>query len=269
MSTYLGPFFVNKPVTFSIENDVINSQSIARFLVEGKGVLTTTGAQAMGFFSTKYNSDKEWPDAQTILVGVSIGVNFASDISRGFGIKPDVLQRYYEHAIGTQSFTQIVSLARPLARGYIRLRTPDPLDTVLIEPNYFDDQRDVDVLVEAMKTAVELVENTTAFGEIGGRFTTQAFPGCEGVKFRSDKYWECYARHLSITLHHIVGSCSMGRADSPDAVVDPQLRVIGIQNLRVIDASVMPSVPVGNTNSPTTMIAEKGADMIIRYWQGK
>jgi choline dehydrogenase-like flavoprotein len=256
-------------VSFSIERDIINSASIAQFLVQGTGTLTTTGTQAMGFFSTSFAkkaNESSWPDIQTILIGVSVGENFASDFSRGFGLKHGQYQRYLAHAVGRDSFMQIVSLARPRARGYIKLRNADPQVPLLIHPNYFEDQEDVDTIVEGMKKAVALIENTTAFAEIGGTFTDQVFPGCEAMRFRSDQYWECYARHLSITLHHIVGSCSMGKATDPYAVVDSQLRVLGIDFLRVVDASVMPSVPVGNTNSPTMMIAEKAADMIIRYW---
>jgi len=271
ISTYLGPFFVDQPVSFSIERDIINSASIAQFLVQGTGTLTTTGTQAMGFFSTshaKAANESTWPDIQTILIGVSVGENFASDFARGFGLKHGLYQRYLQHAVGRDSFMQIVSLARPKARGYIKLRNADPEAPILIHPNYYEDQEDADVIVEGMKKAVELIENTAAFKAIGGRFTDQVFPGCEATRFRSDKYWECYARHLSITLHHIVGSCSMGKATDPYAVVDPQLRVLGIDFLRVVDASVMPTVPVGNTHAPTVMVAEKGADMIIRYWGG-
>lgn len=92
-----------------------------------------------------------------------------------------------------------------------------------------------------IKKAVALIENTTSFRSLNGQFTNVSFPGCEAFKFKSDSYWECYARHVSVTLHHIVGSCSMGPADSKDAVVDPQLQVRGVKRLRVIDASVMVS----------------------------
>lgn len=98
--------------------------------------------------------------------------------------------------------------------------------------------------------AVNLVENTTAFQSIKARFTDAIFPGCENVLFRSDAYWECFIRQYSLTLHHIVGPCSMGRKDSKDAVVDTELKVLGTKRLRVIDASVLPKVPISNTNYP-------------------
>ncbi len=76
---------------------------------------------------------------------------------------------------------------------------------------------------------MQLVENTTTFNSIGGRYTTEVFPGCEDVEFRSDDYWRCFIRQYTVSMHHLTGSCSMGK------VVDSQLRVIGAKNLRVID----------------------------------
>jgi len=135
-----------------------------------------------------------------------------------------------------------------------------------MDPRYFDNEDDIKVLVEGVKKAVFLAENTTTFSTLGTSFTKTVLPGCENVPFRSDEYFECYIRTYSVTLHHIVGTCAMGRNDSKDAVVDPELRVIGVKGLRVIDASIMPVVPVSNTQAPTIMIAEKGADMIWDSW---
>ena len=91
-------------------------------------------------------------------------------------------------------------------------------------------------------------------------------PGCENLAFGCDAYWECAVRRQTGPENHQAGSCRMGPPDDPGAVVDPQLRVHGIDRLRVIDASVMPVVTSGNTNAPTIMIAEKGSDMIKNRW---
>jgi len=147
----------------------------------------------MHFFSSahaKSVGEGDWPDIQIILAGVAIGKTFATDFARGFGVKKKVLEKYWEHAIGTESFLQIVSLGRPHARGDIRLQSIDPYAPTLIDPKYLDNIHDLEVLVEGVKKAVEMVENTTVFARINGRFTDVPFPGCEDVPFRSDEYWK-------------------------------------------------------------------------------
>lgn len=118
-----------------------------------------------------------------------------------------------------------------------------------------------------LKRAVELVENTTAFQEVGARFTDEIFPGCENIPFRTDAYWECLARQYTITLHHIVASATMGKPDAPETVVDPQLRVLGAKGLRVVDLSVLPVVPLTNSHPAAMLVGEKGVSMILDYWK--
>ncbi|XP_059619953.1 glucose dehydrogenase [FAD, quinone]-like [Phlebotomus argentipes] len=91
-------------------------------------------------------------------------------------------------------------------------------------------------------------------------------PECDLLTFDSDEYWECYCRVTITTVFHPVGTAKMGPDSDPDAVVDYRLRVKGVKGLRVIDASVMPIIPSGNTNAPTIMVAEKGADFIKEDW---
>jgi len=108
---------------------------------------------------------------------------------------------------------------------------------------------------------------TRAFKKYGGRmWEGRKMPGCEHFVLWSDKYLECLARQYTNTIYHHSGSAKMGPARDPTAVVDPRLRVHGIQRLRVIDASIFPTVPSGNTNAPTIMVAEKASDLIKADW---
>ncbi len=95
---------------------------------------------------------------------------------------------------------------------------------------------------KGVKRAVYMSENAPAFRRIGSRLSPVPFPPCRALPFRSDPYWECFVRHYSVSIYHYSGTTAMGPRDSPHAVVDSELRVIGTKRLRVIDAGIMPTV---------------------------
>lgn len=113
---------------------------------------------------------------------------------------------------------------------------------------------------------IEKISNTRLMRKLNARPNPKLIPGCSQFNGSTDEYWMCYARHFTSTIFHPVGTCKMGPANDPYAVVDARLRVHGIVGLRVIDASIMPNIVSGNTNAPTIMIAEKGANMIKEDW---
>ena len=117
------------------------------------------------------------------------------------------------------------------------------------------------------KIALNLIENTKSFQSINGRLSNISLPGCTQHEFRSDSYWKCFIKSYSLTIYHPVGTCAMGNSKSNKAVVDSELRVIGTKRLRVIDGSVIPRIPVGNTNAPIIMIGERGAEFVKEYWE--
>jgi choline dehydrogenase len=120
-------------------------------------------------------------------------------------------------------------------------------------------------MVRGVKKALEL-SKTKAFQKFGTKLHDIPFPTCKEHVFGSDGYWRCAIRHLTFTTYHVSGTCKMGPKWDSGAVVDPRLRVYGINGLRVIDASIIPEIPTGHTNGPTFMIAEKGADLIKQDW---
>jgi choline dehydrogenase len=151
---------------------------------------------------------------------------------------------------------------RPESRGYVRIRSGDACDTPLIQPNYLHAESDRSVLIAALKHSRAILRSD-AMGHI---VQQQIFPAndCE-----SDDEWLDFIRQYGTTAYHLVGTCRMGAASDPAAVVDPQLRVRGLRGLRVVDASVMPTTPSANTNASTLMIAEKAADMILSELGGE
>jgi choline dehydrogenase len=143
-------------------------------------------------------------------------------------------------------------LLNPSSRGYVALVSPDPTAKPLIVHNYFAEPADMRSQVDGARIAMDIV-------------ATEPFAGCVGEPFmapasNSDQDITAHTRAHGQTAYHPVGTCKMG--DDDLAVVDPELRVRGVEGLRVVDASIMPTIPRGNTNAPTIAIAEKGADLI-------
>lgn len=150
-------------------------------------------------------------------------------------------------------FMGLVSLTHTQNIGSVRLRSPDPKDAPIIRLNYLQSESDVQKLVAGVKLMRQLF-HTSAFNEFRGR---EIGPGADVT---SDEAIVAYIRETCNTVFHPVGTCKMGT--DPMAVVDSKLRVHGLFGLRVVDASIMPTITTGNTNAPTIMIGEKAADLI-------
>jgi choline dehydrogenase len=145
---------------------------------------------------------------------------------------------------------------RSKSRGSIRLRSPDPTETPAIRFNYMSHPDDWTEMRAAIRLAREVFAQP-AFDPFRGR---EISPGAEAM---DDAALDDFIREKAESAYHPCGTCRMGQADDPDAVVDPTMRVIGVENLHVVDSSVMPQVTNGNLNAPTIMLAEKASDMIL------
>ncbi len=152
-------------------------------------------------------------------------------------------------------FTASVCNLRPESRGHIRLRSTDPYAKPLIRPNYLGDSADRRVAADAVKLTREIVKRPAL-----AKFSPEEFK--PGPHIDGDEELARAAGDIAATIFHPVGTCKMGPESDASAVVDARLRVHGIAGLRVVDASVMPTITSGNTNSPTLMIAEKAAAML-------
>ena len=170
-----------------------------------------------------------------------------------YHVQPISLDRFGDPPHRFPAFTASVCNLRPTSRGYVRISTPDPRAHPAIQCNYLSTSEDQRIAAAALKLTRRIVLGTQAMK----RFEPEEF--MPGPAFQSDEQLLEAARNIGTTIFHPVGTCRMGRDGDRNAVVDPQLRVRGIERLRVIDASVMPTITSGNTNSPTIMIAERGS----------
>jgi len=172
-----------------------------------------------------------------------------------FHVQPLSLEKFGDPLHPFPAFTASVCNLRPSSRGVVHIRDRDPASAPVIAPNYLS--TDNDRLVAAR--ALRLTRNIVAQPALAPYYPEEHMPG---AKFASDEELAHAAGNIGTTIFHPTCTCAMGRADHPDAVVDPELRVRGIGRLRVIDASIMPTITSGNTNTPTVMIAERGAALM-------
>ncbi|XP_017028924.1 glucose dehydrogenase [FAD, quinone] [Drosophila kikkawai] len=242
--------------------EMFRIEVIAEFL-QGRGVLRIPGGvEAISFYALDDPTNPDgWADMEIFVVGGGLQTNMALRLA--LGIKEDI----YENMFGelerqsANGFLIFPMILRAKSRGRIKLRSRDPTEHPRIYANYFAHPYDLNITVRGIEQAVRLLEKP-AFRKIGARLLEKRLPGCEQHKWRSSEYWACYARHFTFTIYHYSGTAKMGPRTDPSAVVDARLRVHGIGNLRVVDASIMPYLVSGHPNGPVYVIAEKAADMI-------
>lgn len=172
-------------------------------------------------------------------------------------VQPLSLDKFGSPLHRYNAITPSVCNLRPTSRGSVTLKSADPSHAPAIAPNYLSTQEDLEVAVAGLKYTRRIMSAPplAPFNPVELK---------PGAKVTSEEDLQRAAGDLGTTIFHPVGTCKMGPADDDSAVVDDQLRVHGIRGLRVIDASIMPTITSGNTNAPTVMIAERGADLIRR-----
>ncbi|MBB5442004.1 MULTISPECIES: GMC family oxidoreductase [unclassified Paraburkholderia] len=172
-----------------------------------------------------------------------------------YHVQPLSLDRFGEPLHRFNAFTASVCQLRPTSRGSIHIASADASAPPLIAPNYLSTDYDRHVAANALR----LTRRIVAAPALARYQPREILPG---LQYQSEEELQQAAGAVGTTIFHPVGTCRMGTTDDPAAVVDNRLRVIGVEGLRVVDASVMPNITSGNTNSPTLMIAERASDMI-------
>lgn len=210
------------------------------YLTARKGPLTISPLEANAFVRTSDTLTQ--PDLQLHFAPIHVGDDYKADFydSATFPNKVD-------------GWSILPTLLHPTSRGYVGLRSANPMEAPVIQPNFMSTEEDRDLLLKGTKLAQEL-NRSAAFSP----WRDRALIPADGA---SDEALMAHIRKIVETVYHPVGTCRMGQDEG--AVVDEQLQVRGIAGLRVVDASVMPTIVSGNTNAPVIMIAEKAADLIL------
>ncbi|MEO5932161.1 MAG: GMC family oxidoreductase N-terminal domain-containing protein [Duganella sp.] len=177
-----------------------------------------------------------------------------------YHVQPLSLEKFGDPLHAFPAFTASVCNLRPTSRGHVRIAGADSYAPPKISPMYLSTAEDRQVAAAALTLTRRIVASPALT-----KFTPEEYK--PGAHYRTEEELARAAGDIGTTIFHPVGTCKMGRADDPTAVVDSELRVIGVAGLRVVDASIMPFITSGNTNSPTIMIAEKASEMIRSAWK--
>ncbi|XP_015907095.2 glucose dehydrogenase [FAD, quinone]-like [Parasteatoda tepidariorum] len=250
-------FEVNNTVNVLFK--MLNPANIGKYVYDRSGVYSAAQlVLALSYLQNQNNPRvNSVPDHQLYFVELNTVLPLLD-----FNLKPEVFSQVYSKYTFTPYLGCLVHLMHPGSRGTITLKSADPEDPPLIDPNYFEDPSDVHDIVEALKDCRRFAD-TRPMKEIGTKRFDTLYPGCEEYAGNEDEYYRCQVITVPITYYHYAGTAKMGDPRDNMSVVDPELRVKGIKNLRVVDSSVMPTITTGNTNIPTIMIAEKASDMIL------
>ncbi|XP_065201439.1 glucose dehydrogenase [FAD, quinone]-like [Planococcus citri] len=252
-----GAALLEKRLTLKVFADWLNN---------GRNLLTIPGGvEGIGYTRTKYATESgQRPDMEFIFASASLASDHG-DIRRSFGVSDCYFDQILRHYQNKDTWTILPMLLHPRTRGKILLRDKNPWHAPKFFYNYFEDEHDLKVMVEGVKEIIKLSE-TNAFQRIGTKLNPARLPQCSQHAYKSDEYWGCFIRYFTGTLHHQCGTCKMGPSTDKSAVVDPELRVYGINNLRVVDSSIFPKVPGAHLYAPTLMVGEKASDMIRKHW---
>jgi len=234
--------------------------------VHGVGTLGITNL--MTFIKTA--KDAEYPDVQIVQIRMPYNTtrrtyNGKSRLSNMFGYSDEVARTYDKLNAASDTILMIPINLNGRSVGRVALRSSDPRVYPKIHANHLSRADEMETLLRAINFVVEL-SKTEPMVNAGLVLERTKVPNCADHAWGTRAYWICAVQNIATSFYHPVGTCKMGRADDYRTVVDPALNVKGVQRLRVVDGSVMPKIVSVNPNAATVMIAEKGSDIIKRFY---
>lgn len=260
-------FKLNTTNASLLEPKVATIPNVIQWLQYGDGLLTTPlGIEAIGYLKTSVSDDPDnVPDIELISMATSINFDAGGALRKSWKISDKTYFKSFGALTGLDTWSAVPVLIKPKSKGHLELRDANPYSHPKLYGNYLTDPSDMKTLLEALKYVIKLGESE-AFKKYNPTLYLPTYPSCTDQVPGTDAYWECAIRTMAISVHHQMATCKMGPPNDSYAVVDPELKVYGIDGLRVVDTSIIPLPISAHTSAPAVMIGEKAADMIKMTW---
>lgn len=263
----VGSMLNDHPVFFGLTfstNYTFNNGSIHQLVeqyLNGHGPLTMAGNYAgVSYIHTPGSAMPNYvPNIELIFAPINSYSNFSK---KTYNLNNDTLSAYFDKIEPDSSFRILVVLLHPKSKGNVTLEDTDPMSFPNIDLGLLSDEEDVETIYQGILEALKLVE-TKQFRAINATLIDPQLKGCKEHKFLTKECWQCYIRHLTASMSHPSGTAKMGNPKEPDTVVDNNLRVFGVERLRVADSSVVPVTLSGHITPLAYVIGAKAADFIV------
>ncbi|KAI7815409.1 glucose dehydrogenase [Rhyzopertha dominica] len=265
----VGKLLLDHPVYIPMyfSTDYKETTPLLKYAVQtlkGVGHLSTVGAEGVAFIRTNDSIPQGLPDMEILFVPPLL----PGAIQNQAYSLDDELTNFIGSLNLRSTIEFYCTLLYVRSTGYLTLSSKNPMDFPLINTNHFTDPTDVETIYNAIQFVMNLTQ-TDAFQSISATYIDPNLSACSSYEKLSKEYWCCHIKQVGMAFYHPAGTAKMGPDNDATAVVTPELKVRGIEKLRVIDASVMPTLPTGHLNAPTMAIAGKAADMIIKNYLDK
>ncbi|CAO1400392.1 unnamed protein product [Diamesa serratosioi] len=258
ISTGMDLIIIDKPIGLQVK-DIINPVNFYNYLFgEVKdNPFSFGGCDAMGFIKKNYSA----PILSFMVIPVGLTADYGLHLKNIVNLNDDVWENYFMPLIGQTTASILPVLLSPISNGYVKLRSANYRDPPVINPRYLSDENNEDIaLLRIGIRFLKLMINHPELKKLGAKFNSKPLPGCEKLDYDSHLYWDCYIRHMTMSMFHPVGTCGMGEHNNSKTVVEKNFQVKNVKNLYVVDGSVLPYAPSANPHALIAMLARKFID---------